>query len=160
MVLTRVGVLSCGKVMGVMYTVMGLIIGFFVAVSSLLGAAIGSAASDQGAAWLGALLGVGAIVVFPAFYGAMGFVGGLLSALFYNWIAGLIGGIEVEFEQRATPGATQGLPSAGSFSLHRIGSGSLPQTMGPGARVVHPASSHGRVPRNAHQERLWRLLFV
>ena len=115
MVLTSVGVLSCGKVMGVMYGAMGLIVGFIVAASSLLGAAFGSAASDHWAALLGTLLGVGAIVVFPVFYGAMGFVGGLISALFYNWIAGLIGGIEVEFEQRATPeGAAQVFPPTGS----------------------------------------------
>ena len=115
MVMTRIGVLSCGKVMGVLYAALGFIGGVFVSVISLAQAAIGSAASNQWEAWLGLLLGVGAVVFFPAFYGAMGFVGGLISALLYNWIAGLIGGLEVDFEQRATPeGAAQVLPSEGS----------------------------------------------
>ncbi len=115
MVLTRVGVLSCGKVMGVMYGAMGLIGGFIMSVVSLLSAAFGSAASNQWEALLGMFFGIGAIVFLPVFYGAMGFVGGLISALFYNWIAGLIGGIEVEFGQRATSeGAAQVFPPTGS----------------------------------------------
>ena len=104
MVLTKIGVLSCGKVMGVMYGVMGLIGGFIMSVVSLLSAAFGSAASNQWEALLGMIFGIGAIVFLPAFYGAMGFAFGLLSALLYNWIAGWIGGLEVEFEQPPTPG--------------------------------------------------------
>jgi hypothetical protein len=48
-------------------------------------------------------------VLSPFIYGAVGFVGGAIGAL-YNWIASLIGGIEMELEAirivQATPPAT------------------------------------------------------
>jgi hypothetical protein len=43
---------------------------------------------------------VGAVIFLPIFYGIIGFVGGLISALLYNLIARLVGGIELEVEQR------------------------------------------------------------
>ena len=32
------------------------------------------------------------------FYGFLGFIGGILSALFYNLVAGMVGGLELEVE--------------------------------------------------------------
>ena len=67
MVITRVGVLSLGKVLGVMYALLGLIVGALFAIVSLLGAA-NSQASD---AFAGLLFGVGSVIFLPVFYGVL-----------------------------------------------------------------------------------------
>lgn len=68
----------------------GLIIGLFFALISMVGGALlGEAASV-------AIFGIGAIIYFPIINGIIGFIGGALMALLYNLIAGWIGGIEVE----------------------------------------------------------------
>jgi hypothetical protein len=98
-VIKRVGVLSLAKVLGVLYAVIGLIIGFIVSVFSLLGAFIGPITHGSPEPLLAALFGVGAIVLFPLMYGVIGFIGGLLVAAIYNGLAHSIGGVELEFEQ-------------------------------------------------------------
>lgn len=90
-------VLSAGKIMGVMYAAMGLLIGGIFSIVSLLGFAIGAGQGNEDA-FFSLFFGVGAIVVLPIFYGVMGFLFGLISALVYNLIAGLIGGLELELE--------------------------------------------------------------
>jgi len=98
MTLKSLGVLSCGKISGLMYAAIGIIVGLVFSMFSMLGAAMGIAENEPGGAVLGLVFGVGAIIVMPIFYGVIGFVGGLLSALFYNLMAGLFGGIEMELE--------------------------------------------------------------
>jgi len=98
MVLRRVGVLSAGKILGAMYVVLGLFFGGIFTLMSLIGATAMMAEGGEGA--LGSVLfGVGAIIIFPIFYGVMGFISGLIGALLYNGLAGMIGGIELELEQ-------------------------------------------------------------
>lgn len=89
-----VGVLSCGKVMGCVYVLLGLIIGGLFSLISLAGAA----AAPRGQGPAPALFGIGAVVFFPIFYGVIGFIGGIISAALYNVIAGMIGGIEMELQ--------------------------------------------------------------
>ena len=96
MVLKSVGVLSCAKLMGAMYAIMGLIFGAFMTLASLAGVAASKQGGDAGALAIGA----GAIVIFPILYGIGGFVGGLISAFVYNVVAGLVGGIEFDFVSR------------------------------------------------------------
>jgi hypothetical protein len=43
-------------------------------------------------------LGAGAIILMPIMYGIMGFIGGIISAALYNLLAGIIGGIEMNFD--------------------------------------------------------------
>jgi len=86
MTLKRIGVLSCGKVLGALYALLGLIIGGIYALFALLFAVIGgSTAQESGDALaggaFGVLFGVGSIILFPIIYGLLGFVGGLISAL-------------------------------------------------------------------------------
>lgn len=97
MVVRRVGPLSCAKIGGAMYALMGLIAGIFF---SLFAMAIGSAADADTHAgpMFGAIFGVGAIVLMPIFYGVLGFVMTLISAFIYNALAGMVGGIELEVE--------------------------------------------------------------
>jgi hypothetical protein len=101
MVLKSVGVLSCAKLMGVMYAAMGLIFGAFVSLFSVLGAVV--AQQEQGANALGAVVfGVGSVIFLPIIYGIMGFIGGIISAAIYNVVAGVVGGEELNLEPTAT----------------------------------------------------------
>jgi len=96
MVIRRVGPLSAGKVLGVMYVGFGLLAGAIVSLLSVVGAVF-AGASDEGIA--GVIFGVGAIIILPVFYGILGFVGGALGALFYNAVSSVVGGIEVDLQQ-------------------------------------------------------------
>lgn len=100
MVLRSVGVLSAGKIMGVLGVIGGLLVGLMFALISLAGVAAPQAPGGGDHALPAAFLGVGAIIFFPIVYGIFGFIGGLIYALLYNLAAGLIGGLELEFESR------------------------------------------------------------
>ena len=92
MVVRSVAPFSVAKIAGVLYALIGLIMGAFFALAALAGAFAG--AEDFGI--MGSIMGVGAIVVLPLFYGCMGFVFTLIAAFLYNLIAGMIGGIRFE----------------------------------------------------------------
>jgi hypothetical protein len=99
MKIRHVGPLSVGKILGVIYAGMGLLIGLFFAMISMVGAA--AAAQQQGfaAGFPPVALGIAAIFFAPLFYGVLGFLGGLLTATLYNIAAGFIGGIEIDLGQ-------------------------------------------------------------
>jgi len=99
MVLRKVGVFSCARVLGILYALLGVVFGALVSVVATLGAAIGSAGGGSTEAFLGVVFGVAAIVVMPLLYGGMGFVAGLIGAALYNLVAGWAGGVEVEFQE-------------------------------------------------------------
>jgi hypothetical protein len=97
MVISKIGVVSLGKVLGVTYALFGLLIGGCIALVSLAGAGLlPSSGSEQTPAFLGAMFGVGAVIFLPIFYGVMGFIGGLIGAVIYNVVAGMIGGVELD----------------------------------------------------------------
>ena len=98
MVLKSVGVMSCGKIGGTLYGLMGILLGGIFALISTLGLALGQGSSSGAPAWLGAFFGVGSIILFPIIYGIMGFIGGLITAVLYNLLAGFVGGIEMELQ--------------------------------------------------------------
>jgi hypothetical protein len=95
-VVRRVKALSVGKVMGVLYAMVGLIIGAPFSLITLVGS-ISSVSSGQNNPFA-ALFGVGAVVFLPLLYGIFGFIGGIIMAALYNLVASIIGGIEVELE--------------------------------------------------------------
>ena len=95
MIIKRIGPLSFAKLSAVLYAVMGLVVG---GVFSLVGLAGGFASETTGAAGVGAIVGVAAIVLFPIFYGLMGFVITLFAAWLYNFAADVVGGIEVDIQ--------------------------------------------------------------
>jgi hypothetical protein len=101
MVLRSVGVLSAGKIMGVLGAFGGLLAGAILALVGLLG---GVVQHQQGGPGNGALpamfVGVGAVVFLPILYGIFGFIGGMIYALFYNLAAGIIGGLELDLDAR------------------------------------------------------------
>jgi hypothetical protein len=101
MVLRSVGILSCGKVMGAVSALIGLIIGCFMSLIAVAGIAAANQPGQAGAA--GLVFGAGAIILLPIFYGIMGFIFGMIYAALYNVIAGVIGGIEMDFTPTADP---------------------------------------------------------
>ncbi len=97
MVVKSVDVFSCGKVLGCLYGLMGILVGGLFTLLSLVGFAAGG--GQQGAAAL--LFGAGAVVIVPILYGVMGFIGGMISAALYNLVAAVVGGIEIELKEIA-----------------------------------------------------------
>ena len=92
MVVRSIAPLSVAKVAGVLYALIGLLVGAFIALAALAGAFAGA----EGSGIIGSILGVGAIVALPVFYGCIGFVSTLVAAFLYNLVAGMIGGIRFE----------------------------------------------------------------
>lgn len=96
----KVGVLSLGKIFGVLHGGIGLVIGAIISAVALVGGLASQMSADAGAGGLAAIImGAGAIVALPLLYGTMGFIGGLLTALLYNLAAKFAGGLEIELDQ-------------------------------------------------------------
>ena len=90
--LKRIDVLSAANVLGALYLMIGLLIGAVFAMLSL----VRIAANNGGGAT--AFLGIGAIIFMPLFYGVLGFIGGAIGAVIYNVVAGVVGGVKMDFE--------------------------------------------------------------
>jgi hypothetical protein len=87
------------KVMGTMYALWGFIFGAIIALVTMLGMGLGAVAQDsQMPFWLGPMFGVGAIIFMPIMYGLLGAIFGALTAVIYNVIAGMVGGLRLEVE--------------------------------------------------------------
>jgi|WetSurMetagenome_2_1015567.scaffolds.fasta_scaffold938991_1 hypothetical protein len=92
-------VLSMGKMAGIIYACLGLLVGMIVAMISVLGGFAGMANEGGAAAGLiGMFLGVGAVFVFPILYGLLGACLGMVVAAIYNVASRLVGGIEIEID--------------------------------------------------------------
>ena len=98
MVLKRIGILSLAKIMGILYAVLGLLMGFIISAVALFGALLGSAFSNSTEPFMGLIFGAGAIIVMPILYGVMGFISGIITAGIYNFVVRFTGGLELEFE--------------------------------------------------------------
>ena len=99
MIVKRIDPLSCSKLFGVLYALLGLLAGIVASFTALLGVSVQEVAIE-GAPAVGpvatAVFGIGAIVIFPIFNGIAGFVGSLIGAFLYNLAASFVGGIEIE----------------------------------------------------------------
>jgi hypothetical protein len=95
MVIKRVGPLSCAKISGTLYAVLGLVLG---GIFSLIALAGGFGSTDSNATRVGTMVGVAAIFIFPILYGCIGFVATLIGAGLYNIVAGLVGGVELDVQ--------------------------------------------------------------
>ena len=95
MVIKRIGPVSCAKITGLLYAILGIVVGALFSIASLAG---GLASNTSGGAGFGSLIGVGAIVLFPILYGGGGFIATLIGAWLYNVLAGVIGGIEMDLQ--------------------------------------------------------------
>jgi hypothetical protein len=93
MVIKSINPLSAGKMLGLTYACLGLLIGGIISLIALAGAG-GNRGGPEAV-----FLGVGAVIMVPLFYGVLGFIAGLIGALIYNLIAAAVGGIEIEVEE-------------------------------------------------------------
>ena len=107
MILRRIRPLSVAKVAGVLYAFLGLLLGCVFALISLAG---GFASEEPAGPVLGMFFGVGAVILMPVFYGGLGFLMSLLMAALYNMVAGWVGGIEIQLEERAPTGVSAPAP--------------------------------------------------
>lgn len=92
--INHLGVMSVAKFQGLMMALMGLLMGILGGgMSSLLGGLAAQSGQDFGfmgsAGWL-------LVLILPIMYGVMGFVMGAIGAFFYNIVAKIAGGIEVD----------------------------------------------------------------
>jgi len=100
MVIERIGVMSCAKLMGVMYAGIGLVFGVLYGLVMMLfgGAMMAAGGADEAAMGGGMMvgMGIGAMIAAPILYGILGFIGGILVAFFYNLAAKWAGGLELQ----------------------------------------------------------------
>ena len=98
-ILTRIGPLKLGIIMGITYALISLIfIPFFLLMAMIPAQAQMHAVNGSGSAAQNAMpfLFSGIfIVIFPVIYGVMGFIGGVIMGALYNLVARFVGGIEV-----------------------------------------------------------------
>jgi hypothetical protein len=84
---------QAAKVFGILYGLMGLIlIPFFWIV-------IAAAPKEAGSPFA---FGVGVLIFIPVFYAIIGFIGTAIACAVYNWVAGKVGGIEVQLDGEGT----------------------------------------------------------
>jgi hypothetical protein len=95
-VVKRIGPGSAFKVGLVLYGFIGLIIGAFITLFSLVGAGFLHSRDAGAPAFVGMIFGALAIVIFPIFYGVFGGCVAAISAALYNVAARVIGGLEVD----------------------------------------------------------------
>ncbi len=82
--IARVSVHQTAKVLAVIYGLIGLV---FVPIMWLATSFAPDTGSNFGGAW---------VLIFPVMYAVFGYVFTAIGCLIYNWVAGMIGGIEVE----------------------------------------------------------------
>jgi hypothetical protein len=97
-VLKRVGPGSAFKIGLVTYAILGLIIGLFAALFSMVAGTVGSLGSPgaPGARAFALGFGMASIIIFPLLYGIIGGIIAVLGAVIYNLVAGWVGGLEVD----------------------------------------------------------------
>lgn len=95
MIIKRIGPVSFAKITGLLYAVIGLLIG---GIFSLVAMAGGLASDSPELAGFGPVIGVAAVIVFPVLYGGLGFVTTLVAAWLYNFAAGIVGGVELDVQ--------------------------------------------------------------
>lgn len=82
----RFGVFQTAKMIGVLYALMGLLFVPIFIVATMFGAD-------------GSPFGIAFTLLVPVIYGILGFIMTAIGAAIYNVVAGLVGGIEVEFAE-------------------------------------------------------------
>lgn len=95
MVIKRVGALSCARITGVIYGILGIVVGAAFSLVSIMGGLSTGAPEDASAR---AAMGIAAIVALPIVYGCLGFVMTYILAWLYNALADVVGGIEIELQ--------------------------------------------------------------
>lgn len=88
-----IDVMSFAKIHAVFGIIIGIIYGIMAAfVFGALGLATGGTGLE--------VFGLAAIVIFPIIFGIVAFIMGAITAIVYNVIAGMVGGIQVNLVQK------------------------------------------------------------
>lgn len=90
--LERISIAQTAKVMGVLYALMGLCLLPFFLFAALT--------SPETAGF-----GIGFAILMPILYGALGLIFTAIGCALYNWVAGMVGGIEIRLGDATTPRA-------------------------------------------------------
>ncbi|HET9468758.1 MAG TPA: hypothetical protein VFO48_10110 [Vicinamibacterales bacterium] len=93
MIIKRVGPLSFARLTGLLYAVIGLLIGGIFSLAAMAGVS-----DSHELAGFGVVIGVAAVIVFPILYGGLGFLTSLVAAWLYNLAAGMVGGVELDIQ--------------------------------------------------------------
>ncbi|HXM99979.1 MAG TPA: hypothetical protein VN982_16040 [Candidatus Dormibacteraeota bacterium] len=91
----RIGPGSAFKVGLALYGFMGLIFGVIFGLVSMLGGAI---APPGQAGVFRMFFGMGAIIALPLVYGIFGGIIAAITAAIYNFVVGIVGGLEVDID--------------------------------------------------------------
>jgi len=94
----HIGMLSLGVNLALFGALSGLLSGVLIALSALGALAGGGAAADSGVMAIGGLTGIWAIVSIPIAFAIFLFIGGVISALIYNLVFKLSGGLAVDIQ--------------------------------------------------------------
>ncbi len=94
MILRNVGILSCGKMGGAIGVGLGLMIGGFISVMTIVGTVLGRFAFTAGT--YDVLFTWAAFLSLPVVYGATGVATGIVSAFSYNLASSRLGGVELD----------------------------------------------------------------
>jgi hypothetical protein len=99
-IVRRVGPGSAFKIGLVLYAILGLVLGIFMAFLSTIAGSLGGlgmpGAGAPGSRVFGFGMGIGAVIFFPILYGVAGGVFAAIGAVVYNLVAGWVGGLEVD----------------------------------------------------------------
>lgn len=94
-----IGLWSACKLFGVLYGLLGLVLGGIITGLSMLGFLGGVAAGMKDLpGFLPLVIGAASIVIFPLVYGLVGALAGVIGSMIYNFAASLSGGLEVRLE--------------------------------------------------------------
>ena len=96
-VVKRIEPLSAMKIAGILYGILGLLIGAMFSVLALSGLFSSPLNGDRGMpGWFLPVFGTAAVVILPILYGVLGAVMAGLMAALYNLVARWVGGLEVD----------------------------------------------------------------
>ncbi len=96
MVIKRIAPLSAARITATVYAVFALPVGSYIAAARIFRA---PSSPHQGLTPLfDFVFGSGAIILLPLVYAALGFVITFLAALLYNFLASIVGGIQIDVE--------------------------------------------------------------
>ena len=91
--ITRMDVLSVGKIYAVTLAIIGFIAGIIVAA---VGTTVGT---FHRPGMFGAGFGIASIIILPVIYAIIGFITGIIGAALYNLVARWVGGIQIELKE-------------------------------------------------------------
>jgi hypothetical protein len=96
--LKSISPLSLGKILGILFACIGLLLVPIFLLFALIAPHLPHARANPGMGAFSLVFGLGMAVMIPVFYGVLGFLQGVIGAAIYNLLARWIGGIEVEVE--------------------------------------------------------------